>query len=180
MKARRIKSIILDVTGLDPEICFRLRDARRLAKQTQSAVAREIGCKQSALSMFEMGDGTKLNDETVEKLCARFGIEKPSPRAATAGAAVAGSPFVRTGIAGKGFCPNPACPSHHGYYVAGRMLLEPDRARQDPAGGTYCAVCGEVLERKCPSCGAAVHDGAICSFCGKAYVASGDGEEARG
>ena len=34
-----------------------------------------------------------------------------------------------------------------------------------------CAVCGEVLEKCCPNCGAPLHDGAICSICGDPYVA---------
>ena len=40
----------------------------------------------------------------------------------------------------------------------------------DPVGGKYCAMCGELLERACPNCGAPVHAGAICSLCGQPYV----------
>ena len=56
------------MTNLSPEVCQKLRDARRAAKLSQSVVASEVGCKQSALSMFEQGDGTKLNDAVIRKL----------------------------------------------------------------------------------------------------------------
>ena len=59
---------------LSPEICFKLRDARRQAGLSQQVLAAEVGCKQSALSMFEQGRPTKLSAEVVEKLAKRFGI----------------------------------------------------------------------------------------------------------
>jgi transcriptional regulator with XRE-family HTH domain len=55
------------VINLKPEICRKIREARRAQKLSQQELANEIGCKQSALSMFEQGDGTKLNDEAVSK-----------------------------------------------------------------------------------------------------------------
>ena len=38
--------------------------------------------------------------------------------------------------------------------------------------GTVCALCGEILERRCPNCGAPVHAGAICSLCGQPYISA--------
>lgn len=166
------KSIIYAVTNLDPEVCLRIREARRLAGISQSALAREVGCGQPALSMFEQGDGTKLNDDVIKTLCGKFGVEinPKAERAVAAGVEEARlSPVVVASA--SGYCPNPACPSHREYFVEGVRRLEPDRAKEDPVGGKFCAVCGEVLERRCPSCGAAVHAGAICSHCGKPYVA---------
>lgn len=159
------------MTSLAPRVCLQIRDARRAAKLSQSVVAAEVGCKQSALSMFEQGDGTKLNSETIRKLAEKFHVElsgneedesasQPSIRRLPATLAVA-----------SGFCPNPQCPTNHAYAVDGRSYLLPDRAKADPAGGRFCALCGEVLERRCPNCGAPVHEGAICSFCGDPYVA---------
>ena len=154
------------MTNLSPEICLRLKEARRAAKLSQSELASEVGCKQSALSMFEQGDGTKLNDAVIGKLAKKFGVslEASAPVSKLAGTCLMAS-------ASHGFCPNPKCPSNAAYEVDGRTLLRPDRAAADPAGGKFCALCGEILEKRCPNCGASVHDGAICSFCGEPYVA---------
>lgn len=157
------------MVNLERDICFKIREARRAAGLSQTVLAKEIGCKQSALSMFEKGDGTKLNEEAVTRLCAKFNIELPKDHSPSeTGGTVPARSMVFS--ASRGFCPNAECPSHHRYFVESRTLLQPDRSRQDPVGGTFCAVCGEVLEHACPTCGAPVHDGAICSFCGKPYV----------
>ena len=153
------------MTNLSPKICQKIKDARRAAKLSQSVVANEVGCKQSALSMFEQGDGTKLNDAVIRKLAEKFGVSLSAERATEAPATAMHSATIA-----RGFCPNPKCPSNVAYEVDARMLLRPDRSAADPVGGRFCAVCGEVLEKCCPNCGAAVHDGAICSFCGEPYV----------
>ena len=116
------------------------------------------------MSMFEQGDGTKLNDVVIGKLAKKFGVSLEAPASMPTGASTAAS-------ASRGFCPNPKCPSNAVYAVDGRTLLRPDRGAADPAGGKFCAVCGEVIEKRCPNCGVPVHDGAICSFCGEPYVA---------
>ena len=60
--------------NLNPEFCKNVKLARREAGLTQGQLAAEVGCKQSALSMFEQGDGTKLNDEVIEKLAKKFNL----------------------------------------------------------------------------------------------------------
>ena len=155
---------------MSPEICRKIKEARREAGLSQSVVAAEVGCKQSALSMFEQGDGTKLNDQVIERLAKKFGVELTAAKEEEVRepvAPVCRMPTVQT----IGFCPNPHCPSNHAYEVEGRRFLRPDRLAADPVGGKFCAVCGEVLEKRCPNCGAPVHDGAICSFCGDSYIA---------
>ena len=156
------------MTNLSPDFCFKVKEARRAAKISQGELAAEIGCKQSAISMFENGDGTKLNDEVIGKLSRKFGIEIAS-KAEDAKAALTHA--VTANVIHSGFCPNRECPSNHRYEVAGRVLARPDRDEADPIGGRFCAVCGEVLERRCPNCGVPVHAGAICSNCGEPYVA---------
>lgn len=156
--------------NLDPQICRQIKEARRTAGLSQSALAREVGCKQSALSMFEQGDGTKLNDEAIGKLCTKFGIKIDAAAERSEGVSV-NLPTIDDGLPKRGYCPNPLCPGHHHYEVEGRQLLRPDRVAQDPVGGKYCALCGEIIEKVCPNCGSPVHEGAICSFCGQAYVA---------
>jgi len=165
------------MTNLSPEICFKFRDARRAAGIQQTRLAAEVGCTQSAISMFEKGDGTKLNDEVIRKLAEKFHIELPKAGADTCAGSVPGQEgSVPRGIGvprpllHRGFCPNPDCPSNVAYEVDGRRLYRPNREAADPVGGTYCALCGEVLERVCPHCGAPLHEGGVCSHCGKPYV----------
>ena len=159
------------MTNLDPDICLRLKEARRAAKLSQIEVAKEIGCRQSALSMFEQGDGTKLNDAAVRKLAEKFGIDlskKPKVDCdAVASKIVLSSGAPRKGI---GFCPNPKCPSNHAYDVEGKTYYLPDREAADPVDGKFCAMCGEALMKVCPNCGAPVHEGGFCSICGDPYV----------
>ena len=154
--------------NLSPDFCFKAKEARRAAKISQGELAAELGCNQSAISMFEQGDGTKLNDEVIGRLAKKFGLEiRPDASQSSSlptRAAAANVPH-------SGLCPNPGCPSNHFYEVEGKRFSRPDRSAADPVGGRFCAVCGEVLERRCPNCGAPVHDGAVCSFCGEPYVA---------
>jgi len=157
--------------NLNPDICRKIRDARRVAKLSQSELAAEVGCKQSALSMFEQGQPTKLNEEVVEKLAKKFNIELkdspiPNPQPSTPNLQPPTLNFIS-----KGFCPNPNCPSNQPYFVDGRQLYLPDREKADPVGAKFCAICGEILEKCCPNCGAPVHAGGICSLCGEPYVA---------
>lgn len=164
------------MTNLSPDICFKLRDARRAAKLSQSELAAEVGCKQSALSMFEQGRPTKLNDEVVEKLAKKFNISlTPPPSTSTSTfPSNSNSNFISTfpsNLPLRGFCPNPNCPSNKPYVVDGRELRLPDREMADPVGAKFCAICGEVLEKRCPNCGSPVHAGGICSLCGEPYVA---------
>ena len=153
--------------GLSREFCEKIGLARREAGISQTELAAEIGCKQSALSPFERGDGTKLSDEAIKKLSEKFGIPLPKE------SSLQPSTFnlQPAAPAASGFCPNPECPSHRHLAAGGKAIVIPDRKLSDPVGGRFCAYCGEVLERKCPNCGSPVHDGAVCSFCGKPYIA---------
>ena len=157
------------MTNLSPEICRKVKESRRNAGLSQSVVAAEVGCKQSALSMFEQGDGTKLNDDVIGKLLKKFGIKIEDTEAKPEGIlpTVAVVPVPHTG-----FCPNPHCPTNKEYFVEGIRLFLPDREASDPVGGKYCAMCGELLERACPNCGMPVHSGAICSLCGQPYISA--------
>ena len=71
--------------NLDTEFCRNVKSARREAGLTQSALAAEIGCKQSALSMFEQGDGTKLSDAVIEKLAKKFNLSVGSQNSKAVG-----------------------------------------------------------------------------------------------
>lgn len=142
-------------------VCQKFREARRALKLTQCALANEIGCQQAALSMFEKGNCTKLSGEYVEKIAVRLGIDLKNLLAnAKNGELSEGAAASLTG-----FCPDSECPSNTAYAVGSRTLY-----RITIQKGIYCAHCGEVLERCCPSCGAALNEGACCSMCGNPYV----------
>ena len=93
---------------------MKIKEARKQAKLSQSEVAVEVGCKQSALSMFEQGDGTKLNDVVVERLAKKFGVELKvaAEQKAKGDEAVRPVPVCRVEPTRllRGFCPNPQCP----------------------------------------------------------------------
>ena len=159
--------------NLSPDICRKAREARRAAKLSQVELAAELGCNQSAISMFEKGDGTKLNDEVVKKILEKFAIELPAaPVEAASIININQQRFINSSgaLPHSAFCPNHECTSNHPYQIGGEMFFMPDREAADPVGGRYCAICGEVLIRRCPACGAPVHAGAICSLCGERYV----------
>lgn len=155
------------MTNLNPIICKKIKEARRAQGISQSALANEVGCKQSALSMFEQGDGRKLNDEVIIKLAEKFGVSLEENEKINESGPAEITPVFEPG---KGFCPNPGCPSNHAYIVDGRSYCKPERNLCDPVGGRFCAVCGEVLEKHCPNCNSPVHEGAVCSFCGQSYI----------
>ena len=159
--------------NLNPKFCKNVKLARREAGLTQGQLAAEVGCKQSALSMFEQGDGTKLNDEVIEKLAKKFNLSL-TPSVSPAQVNTPPLPHFPTPPLHHGFCPNPHCPTNKEYFVEEIRLFLPDREAADPVGGKYCAMCGELLERACPNCGAPVHAGAICSLCGQPYVVAAE------
>ena len=159
--------------NLNPEFCRKVKAARKEAGLSQSELASEIGCKQSALSVFEQGDGTKLNDDVIDKLAKKFNLSlERSPTPSLPHASTPSLLHSPTTSLQRGFCPNPHCPSNKEYFVEELRLFLPDREAADPVGGKYCALCGEILEHRCPNCGAPVHAGAICSLCGQPYVAA--------
>lgn len=139
----------------------RLRDARRAKGLTQSALAAQAGCKQSALSMMESGRMEALARGTIEKIAGL--LEVSLDPGAGAGTAAPAAPS-----AGRAVCPNGECPSNVPFVVNGELVFWP--RRQPAPGGRHCAFCGEVLERQCRQCGAPVTAGACCPQCGTAHV----------
>jgi len=160
--------------GISKDFCFRIKEERRSRAISQSELATSVGCKQSAISMFEQGDPTKLSDEVVQKLAEKFSLKIDDFKSSQPEMAVVGTQtsIVKQDFTPKkGFCPNPKCPSNEKYEVEGHVYYYPDRAKADPVGGRFCALCGEVLEKVCPNCSNPVHDGGVCSFCATPYIA---------
>jgi transcriptional regulator with XRE-family HTH domain len=145
-------------------ICGKFKDARRALGLSQSEVASELGCHQAALSMFENGNPTKLSEEYVSKLAERLDLNLPELLKAEKDKVDEGLAALRH-VATTGFCPEADCPSNSAYAVGGRMFFRITLQR-----GKYCAHCGEVLEVRCPACGAALNEGACCTACGTPYV----------
>lgn len=157
--------IIRAVSKYSIDCCLRLAEARRSKGMTQSALAKAAGCMQSAVSMFEKGDPSKLADSTVEKIAGILGVKladgkggQPTP------------PAHHSHL--RGFCPNCSCPSNVPFAVDGRVIFRPVREIASPDCGPRCAECGEVLETCCPACGAPLNEGACCAACGTPYVAA--------
>lgn len=140
-----------------------IREARLRRHLSQSDLARQVGCKQSALSMYELGRATALSAETVGRLCAALGLLPPAE-----GEFAADAPQAQ---GERAYCPNPDCPSNLPVRVGQAVALVP-RGHLAREGERHCAWCGEVLERACPECGAALNPGAFCVRCGTAYLAA--------
>jgi transcriptional regulator with XRE-family HTH domain len=149
------------MANLSIAVCRQLARARREKGMTQSALAQAVGCKQSAISMLESGQPEKLSQEAVDKLASLLGVTLEAP----ATHPTAYSP--QSTAVSPSFCPDAACPSNVPYTVAGEVLFWP---RPQPSAGKHCAYCGELLERRCPHCGAALTEGACCHTCGGAKV----------
>ena len=154
------------MTNLPPEFCLLAASARRAAKLSQSALAREIGCNQSALSMFEAGYPTKLSGETVERLAKRLGLELGTGTASGAGQAAQLAQPVQV----RAFCPDCRCLSNVPYGCGGRLFFRPAPVSVCAGANAHCVHCGELLETACPACGAPVNEGACCAVCGAGYV----------
>jgi len=157
------------MTNLSRDICFKLREARKAKGLNQSALARMAGCRQSAVSMFESGMVTKISGETVKKIAEILDVSLENDGEDKSETVQGGKMFPRSLVV-HGYCPNCDCPSNVPYVVNGNLFYRADRNIASPGGGTRCTQCGEVLETKCPSCGAPLNDGACCAECGAAYV----------
>ena len=155
--------------NLSKEICLRFKEVRQAKGYNQSTLARMVGCKQSAISMFEAGMTTKLSDETVRKMAEVLGVSIDSKSDEEQNDT---TPHVHTmpGSVVRGYCPNCDCPSNVPYVVGDHLLYRPMRNVASPTGGARCAQCGELLEMRCPSCGAPLSEGACCPSCGSAYI----------
>ncbi|NOY81030.1 MAG: helix-turn-helix domain-containing protein [Kiritimatiellaeota bacterium] len=143
-----------------------LRKLRIEAGLTQSELARQAGCSQSAVSMFEAGRRDALSREKLASIAERLGLdpsrlEIPGPEPAAGSVA--------------GFCPVDECPSNVPFVVRGRLCFNPTIRRVRAEGRAFCPFCGELLETRCsnPECNAPAHRGSsVCPECGTAYVHS--------
>ena len=145
---------------------LQVRAARRAAHWSQTELAERAGCNQSQLSAFEAGVRGKVSRETLAKIAKLLGLEAPAAVEDAVARPVAD-------VAAIARCPDFACPSNLPYWAGGRLLFLP---LGTAGSGAHCAICGEVLERACPRCGAPVRaPGGCCGSCGAALVELPDG-----
>ena len=142
----------------------KLKMARRMQGITQSDLAREVFCKQSAISMFEAGHSGILSDQTIEKIARHLGVDLT-----LSGASAGEEPPPPYCLA---LCPIDTCPSNVPYMVQGHPVFRPGMVRIPRNEASICTWCGEPLESCCPNteCGAPLCDGAFCPQCRAPYI----------
>jgi DNA-binding XRE family transcriptional regulator len=151
-----------------------IREARRRQGITQTELAREVKCKQPAISMFEGGRTDALSRKTVDLIAQRLGVDISGAD----GKAVAAAPGAGRS---RKYCPVPDCPSNVPYVAGGALCLMPTIVMAPVDEKSRCGYCGEVMEGQCPDpeCGAPLREGAFCARCGSRYVTApelGDGD----
>ena len=142
-----------------------LRKARIGAGLTQAALAGQVGCTQSAVSMMEAGRPEALSRESLEKLAKILNVTLPEAPTA--------KPPAPVPDAGPAVCPGFNCPTNLPYAVGGEVFFMP---LGTAGGGRHCVLCGELLVRRCPSCDAPLSTpGGCCTTCGAAIVTMPEG-----
>lgn len=141
-----------------------LSEARRSHGMTQSALAKEADCKQSAISMMERGREDALAWSKIEAIAKIFDINIEAFAPKQPPLSTCHSPLST-------FCPIFDCPANMPYVVNGKLYVLPRSKNSDT--DKHCAYCGELLENSCPECGANITEqSACCQDCGTPYVAT--------
>ncbi|MEI6809160.1 MAG: helix-turn-helix transcriptional regulator [bacterium] len=142
-----------------------VRDARCAKSMTQSQLAEAVGCKQSAVSMFESGRIDVLSQKTLTAIAEQLGLDVKSLSGMDVRPLTARSLVLKC-------CTIDSCPSNIPFTVQGRVRYAPAMVEASAAEQTRCAMCGDVMEDHCPNtdCQAELVEGAFCQRCGTAYV----------
>lgn len=143
-----------------------LSDARRSLAMTQSALAKKVDCKQSAVSMMERGKADALAWSKIEGIAEVLDVSVD---------AFAPNDEQSNVIGGEshGYCPVFDCPANIPYVVNGKIFALPRKL--SIGSEKFCGYCGELLEKACPGCGVKIVEGAACCHeCGAAYIATPD------
>lgn len=136
----------------------RLRRARREAGLTQAALAQQVGCKQSAVSMMEAGRREAMAHDTLVKVAALLKVDlpeiaEPAPQALSHAVSV---------------CGNFSCPSNLPYVVGDDVYFLP---LGTVGRGRHCIFCGELLMSVCAHCVTPIANrGGCCGACGELFV----------
>ena len=141
------------------------RNIRRQSGLTQSELARQAGCTQSAVSMFEAGRPEALAQDKVVGIAEILGIDiKSLGKQET-------SPGARVTLSLK-YCPVDECPSNVPYVIRSQLCFKPAMVEALASESTVCGLCAEPLEVRCPNeaCRASLREGGFCWKCGSPYV----------
>jgi len=141
-----------------------LSESRRNQGLTQSVLAKQADCKQSAISMMERGREDALSWPKIQAVAKVLDIDIKAYAPAKT------SDELNTSES-AGYCPIFDCPANIPYAVNGRLYALPHITASH--GEKHCGYCGELLENSCPECGAHIHtSAACCRECGSAYIAT--------
>ncbi len=143
-----------------------LSTARRAKGMTQSALAQQVGCKQSAISMMEQGRESALAQKHITAIAKILEVDMGS---------LSIEDHASHTQQGQRYCPTFDCPSNTVYAVNGTLYAMPrESAHNGSSDSKHCSYCGELLEAQCPECRASATPGACCTQCGTAYIATPD------
>ncbi|MDA3799106.1 MAG: helix-turn-helix transcriptional regulator [Kiritimatiellae bacterium] len=145
----------------NPTIYKALKRRRKSEGITQLALAKEIGCKQSAISMMEAGNLDALSEDKLQKIAEKLGVELDSVTQKS-----------KISLVNK-YCPNHDCPSNIPYVVAGDLCFMPKFVNEMAETSSRCEFCGEILQHECSNeeCNAIVSGkSSCCNVCGDPYV----------
>ena len=143
-----------------------IRDARCAKGITQSRLAESVGCRQSAVSMFESGRADSLSRKTLGLIADHLGLDIKDLSAMDLRTVEGRSLMLK-------YCPVDECPSNIPYAVRNRIQFVPSMVEAPASEETRCSLCGDMLEALCPNadCRAELNEGAYCLECGQPYVA---------
>lgn len=145
----------------NPNIYKALKRRRKSEGITQLALAKEIGCKQSAISMMEAGTLDAISEDKLQKIAEKFGVELDTVTKET-----------KISLVNK-YCPNHDCPSNIPYVVASDLYFMPKFVKDMAEKSSRCQFCGEILQHECSNeeCNAIVSGkSSCCNVCGDPYV----------
>ena len=144
--------------------CCNLRRSKGL---TQSDLAREVGCTQSAISMYEAGRAESLAEEKVRILLDILEVDINDISLPETDEGKRAESTLK-------YCPVDECPSNVPYVTRSQLFFKPMMIEVTVGESTLCSFCGEPLEERCPngSCGAELREGSFCWSCCTPYVTS--------
>jgi DNA-binding XRE family transcriptional regulator len=163
------KRLLIDITNIPVDfipmsvkanVIFanEVRRKRHDRHLTQTALAEQIECSQTAISNIERGDLNALSSEKLKVLCRKIGLN---------------SPAVVNIVTVPSYCGNSDCPLGWTDVVNGNLVVQPAIFLVEKDATRFCKGCGQVLLTTCqePSCSKPVLEGsAFCISCGSPLV----------